>query len=378
MNLLKVDYEDGEYVLYFQSPALGDIARDVSTPVQVESIVQALVERLEPKVGSSYKVPFVLAILHHQLKGSEDIVKKLWLRGYEDFLDKIETWTEPREINKWMEIIEDEMQACGLQASDLLGRDFTFPCVAKRTVGHRLPLLKIYAGPIAFGPMSHTLNVLTRNMFHEYGMFHGYDENVSNDLRKSTASAAKRYLFEIKVLEDFLSFHGFPASRELEEREMIDCLVSPAFSDGHVQEKAALFLDKYIPEFIEHRLDRLLGLVEKVRYEELPPALQRGDETLKIAYERLRTNEKRADAAQDALMIMANRNWKPRQIPEPLPILYYQTVARLRNKSLTRLTDAELFIFRHQQTDVDLECFFISTALLNEAYEQENIFDNQT
>ena len=41
------------------------------------------------------------------------------------------------------------------------------------------------------------------------------------------------------------------------------------------------------------------------------------------------------DAAHDALMIMAVNNWKPCQSPEYLPMLHYQTLARLRNKVLT-------------------------------------------
>jgi hypothetical protein len=59
-------------------------------------------------------------------------------------------------------------------------------------------------------------------------------------------------------------------------------------------------------------------------------------------------------------------NWKPEVVPEYLPLLHYQTVARLRNKVLKRLNDTELFMFKHQQSPVDLEAFLIVTALLSD------------
>ena len=64
---------------------------------------------------------------------------------------------------------------------------------------------------------------------------------------------------------------------------------------------------------------------------------------------------------------LATRNWKPKPVPEYLPILHYQTVARLRNKTLKRLSEAELIIYRHQQTIEDLEVFLVLTPLLYEA-----------
>jgi hypothetical protein len=60
-------------------------------------------------------------------------------------------------------------------------------------------------------------------------------------------------------------------------------------------------------------------------------------------------------------------NWKPKLVPEFLPILHHQTVARLRNKTLKRLSVAEATIFRHQQTIDDLEAFLVITPLLYDA-----------
>jgi hypothetical protein len=66
-------------------------------------------------------------------------------------------------------------------------------------------------------------------------------------------------------------------------------------------------------------------------------------------------------------MIMAARNWKAKPIPEQLPLLYHQTVARIRNKVLKPLSDAELHMFRHKQSHRDLKVFLIVTPLLYEA-----------
>jgi hypothetical protein len=61
------------------------------------------------------------------------------------------------------------------------------------------------------------------------------------------------------------------------------------------------------------------------------------------------------DAAQDALMILATMNWKPKSVPEYLPILHYQTVAQIRNKTLEAIERNGGVMFRHQQTVDDFE-----------------------
>jgi hypothetical protein len=63
MHLLKFEYENEEEVLSFQSPALADIAFGVSTPVQVNSIMEALVVCLEPSLFYDFRIPLVLADL---------------------------------------------------------------------------------------------------------------------------------------------------------------------------------------------------------------------------------------------------------------------------------------------------------------------------
>jgi hypothetical protein len=70
------------------------------------------------------------------------------------------------------------------------------------------------------------------------------------------------------------------------------------------------------------------------------------------------------------LMCMATRNWKPKRVPEVLPFLAYQTVPRIRNKVLKRLSNAELNVHKHILTHVDLEALLIVTPLLYEAQER--------
>jgi len=221
--------------------------------------------------------------------------------------------------------------------------------------------------------MGHSFAVITCNIFHEQGAFYGYSEERVRDHRKAVVSASKRYLIESEVVESFLEANGVPADPALlqQEREMILEVATPASSDTEVRIKAEKMLDVFIPHFIEARLKRLHALVEKLRGGEIPDVVERGDPAFRQAYSVLRTATCRSDAAQDALMILATHNWKPKPVPEHLPILYYQTVARIRNKVLKRLTDGELFIFRHQQSELDLEAFLVITPLLLEAQAQQ-------
>jgi hypothetical protein len=60
--------------------------------------------------------------------------------------------------------------------------------------------------------------------------------------------------------------------------------------------------------------------------------------------------------------------------PEDLPHLLHQTVSRLRNKVFRKLTAGQLAIFRHQHTALDLEVFYVSTALLEETWGRASQF----
>jgi len=369
MCLLKIESRNYEDVLSFQSPAFSDVAFDVSTPIQIRSITKALIESLKPLSQTDFRVPLVLAILHQQIDQEDDLTKDLWLQGYRAFLLESQGWDDGEKI-KWKERIDDEIRAAGLSSTEVLGQDFCIPLPTKKVVGKRLPLLKIYSAPVSLGPMGHSLSVITRNTFHEYGVFHGCKPGAATKLRNATTSAALRYLREMATVEEYLSENGFPApaGELMKEREMIMNIAEPASNDEEVQGKAVTILDEFVPRFVTTRLQRLYALVDKLRQGGIPAVVQRAEPAIRRAYEALRApNKCRTDAAQDALVIMATSNWKPKPVPEYLPLLHYQTVARIRSKVLKRLNDTELFIFKHQQKECDLEAFLIVTPLLYEA-----------
>jgi hypothetical protein len=377
MCLLKVEHENEEDVLSFQSPALGDIAFEVSTPIQIRTVASALIDRLHVLLEQNFMVPFVIANLHHQLDQEENKKKLLWVLGYKLFLEESRGWPQSK-VLKWKDTIKDEIAYSGCNAADICGDDFyvlteTRPVVTTK----KLPLIKMYQAPISFGPMGHTLSVVTRNIFHEFGAFHGYREEVTNQVRASMQSASQRYLREMATVEKALSDHGCGTTPEELERErtLLGDICTPAASDDDVEQKAERMLDTFIPRHVEDRLQRLYALVKKLRKGGIPGVIQRGDCALRHSYEALCDPAKcYQDAAQDALMILATKNWKPKPVPEYLPILYYQTVARLRNKVLKRLSEGELLIFKHQHTERDLEAFLFVTALL---YEAEGKTDNK-
>jgi hypothetical protein len=221
--------------------------------------------------------------------------------------------------------------------------------------------------------MGHSLCVISRNTFHEFGLFHGASSAAAaDDLRGATRSAARRYLAEMAVVEAFLAECGLAGlEEELQgERNMINFLSEPAASDDEVKNKAAIILDEFVPRYVSVRLQRLYALVKQLREGEIPAVIQGADTAIKRAYEAMRATKSMRDAAQDALVILATKNWKPKPVPEYLPSHHFQTVARIRNKVLKRLSEAELFIYKHQQTHFDLEAFLIVTALLYEAAEK--------
>lgn len=141
-------------------------------------------------------------------------------------------------------------------------------------------------------------------------------------------------------------------------------IAAPAKCDEDVEAKAFKILDEFVPRFVEIRIKRLHSLVDKLSKAGMPCIMKNAPKSLRCAYEALQEPKNRNDAAQDALMILATMNWRPKPVPEYLPSLHFQTVACLRNKVLRRLTDAELIIFRHGQSVDDLEAFLIVTSLL--------------
>jgi hypothetical protein len=174
-------------------------------------------------------------------------------------------------------------------------------------------------------------------------------------------------LEQIDIVEQYLRKNGitYHPNELQEERDTILYIVQPAKEGNEVQRKAEMILNEFIPRFVQGRILRLHSLVNKLHEKDVPDVIVRADKAIHRAYLALRADKDTTDATQDALVIMATSNWKPRPVPEYLPLLHYQTVARIRNKVLKRLNATELFMFKHQQNHLDLEAFLIVTALLN-------------
>lgn len=142
MCLLKTELDGEEDVVSFQNPALADIAFDVSTPIQIHSMSEALIERLEGRLDSTFRVPLVIASLHQLLGHDAEVKQECWVRAYALFLQESSGWTES-EINKWKESIDEEITASGCSARDILGEHFHVDNPPKNFVGKLLPLLKV-------------------------------------------------------------------------------------------------------------------------------------------------------------------------------------------------------------------------------------------
>lgn len=371
--LLKIEQEKCEDVLSLQSVALADIAFDVCTPIQIDSIAEALIERLDPLISNSFKVPLVIAELHgHRFNPDGDARKRLWRKAYEAFQIECCDMKE-HEVNLWKELIEEKIVgAGGCSVEEVLGADLTYPKGLLVPAGSDLKLLQIYRAPIALGPMGHSLSCIFRSTFQEMTAFHGADESTVAMLRRATESASKCYLAEMKVLEDFLEPLGLYVSEEQlkRERSMIKSIAMPAECADDVHVKAAMLLHEYVP-IVAERLKRICSMIHKVRRSDgsIPDVLHKAPRVFRRAYEALfwEENSNRFDAAQDSIIVLATYNYKPRPIPEHLPIRYYQTVARIRNMVLSRSTDSEIIFFGHEHSVNDLEAFLLLTPLFYQA-----------
>ena len=173
MHLLKISLNDEDEVLSLQCPALGDIAFDVCTPVQLKSIGGALIERLDPRVFDNFVVPFVLANLHDLVGCEYKVKEELWIQGYKRFLHAIPNW-DTSLVARWKERIADEIRALGCtQPEVVMGKDPTSEIVfCKNSISATMMILKQYHSPISFGPLGLTFNVITANLYLLCGEFH--------------------------------------------------------------------------------------------------------------------------------------------------------------------------------------------------------------
>lgn len=333
----------------------------------------ALLERMEPIVDKDPMVPFTMASLYKRLGSNQHEMIRLWRMGYAKLLEMNGNHLDSHS-GCMLETIDEEIRSCGLDTHEVLGKDFTYPAVTDTSVGTNLPFCKVYMGPISFGPHGQTLTVMTRNIFHEMKNFRGCRVAEKQRLLRSFASASGRYCKEVQVIEKYLSEFRLNASTEAlqEEFEVVMEIGDPSHSPEDVQKKAVRALNELIPKYVENRRSRLLRMYEEVKGKKaLPQPLVNADPILKKAFESLEAGECSHDSTHDALMAMAVNHWKPKRVPETLPLIFHHTIARLRDKSLRRLSDAELVLYRHQQGPQDFAVFLIVTALLHKAGEKE-------
>lgn len=374
MDLLKIDVHNDEEVLSFRCPALGDIAFDVCTPVQLRSIGCALIERLQPHTFDGFVIPFVLANLHDLVGDEYKLKEENWIVGYKRFLqDSCDL--DANLVADWKEMITDELHALGCaNQKAIVGCDSSCEYVFRRSsISDTMMLLKQYHSPIAFGPHGLSLSVITANLYFLCGEFHGVPTDRIVQARKDFVNGCSRYLQEVTIIETFLSKHGFNAAADMleNERDMINDIKLPANNMKDLDHKASILYNKFIATNVVDRINRIHRVVEKLRELDAPNALQIRDDTIRLAYKAITSTstagKQYADRAQDALMVMATRNWKAKPIPESLPSYHLLTLSRIRNKVMKQLSDTELLMWKHQQSYIDLEAFFVITTLLQEA-----------
>ena len=277
-------------------------------------------------------------------------------------------------LNMFLETIDTDIRKAGLDPTEVLGEDFSYKKNEDTSIGTHLPLCKVYMGPITLGIMGQSVTVLSRSIFHEMKNFRGAKASERKRLLRGYCSAAARYCKEAQVIEKFLGEYDLAANgADLEkEFELVMDISQAATTPEEVQAKGVRWLEEFIPTYVESRRSRLLQMYEKIKKDNsVPWPLKDADPTLRKSFEALQAGHCSTDAAHDALMILAVNHWKPKRVTEILPLIHYQTVARLRNKVLSRLSDAELSLLRHQQGPEDLGAFLITTALLYKAGENE-------
>lgn len=148
MFLIKVEVNSfGQEEISLLNPALGDIAYDVCTPEQIDSICKAILERVSPLQDYDFRVPFLMASFHHRLDDDESMMLHLWKKGYNMLMQKRDDIPEST-LHGILEAIDEEITACSYETRVVLGDDFSYPSVNENHVGKDLLMVKFYIGPI--------------------------------------------------------------------------------------------------------------------------------------------------------------------------------------------------------------------------------------
>jgi hypothetical protein len=373
LYLIKIDTKnEQQHLVSIQCPALSDVVYDVCTPGQIQFISQALIDRLEMHVDCDYRVSLAIAALCGNT-GEKERQKQFWRQSYQQVQNGMYSNGDALSSSglcRMKELIDGEIEAAGFSSHDILGEDFNFTVEDVQSLSHcdGAIMLKNYCAPISFGPMGHTLTVITRVAALEILAFReaASEEEVSA-LQADCESASRRYKAQVNRLEGFMDLHGFGMTPEERESEiaLLDEISHPGMNEEHVCQKREHFLEHFCPRFVEGRLLRLYQLAEKLRRGPIPPVIQTAPEAIRESYRALIRGTDRNDAVQDALVTLAILKWQPPLLEETLPLFHYQTVARIRDEVLHRLSDEETKQLKHQHSIRDFEAFLITTAVLS-------------
>ena len=359
---------------------LADIALDVCTPDQLENIAKAWIGRLMPDMGSDFRVKLVMAWLHHMIdpcaKCTYQTSKSIryWKDGFDDMMKaaKEEDWS-PEKLERWKEVIAAEIEAGHKDPRKVLGPGFDYNQECPDQVGPAFMQIFMYRAPIAFGPMGNTASVLGNMIVKEVKFF----EDSSEDLvaiQGFKSSASKRYLEERALVEEYLAKYDLQTSDEdlKGESEVVEKLMQPANDRNEAIEHGVVFMIELMGNYGEKRLEKLRELVTD-HLDSVPPpsfVVDCPHSAIPTAYKIMfghhacMTQANEVDSAQHALMVLASRGWQPRPTPEPMKHLLRQSVARIRNVIVRKLSEGQKFYQRHQQSSVDLKAFLLTTALL--------------
>ena len=382
MYVIRIWVVDGVEYIKFQSPGMADVSMDVCTSVQIENIGRAWISRLETDTASNFRIYLVLAWLHNTVDPCQmcpehtSQCKRLWQEGYKSMLktSKEEGWEMTR-VNRWKEVIASEIVEAGRDVRNILGSDFSYNVEHITTVDADFVRLLMYRGPIGLGPLGNTLSIISVLLTKEIRFCVGHDDPAKEEeFRRHKQSACQRYVLEVEIIEELLAEYSLGTEIESlnAERTSIERLSTPACDKSGVYDLAKILVHVILPCFVEPRLERLRILADKLEGADMPPFVANVNcvaikDAYRIMFEMFcgcNSQGGEVDCAQHALMVLATRGWEPRPTPEPMNHLKRQTVARLRNAVVQKLSEGQLHYSRHQQSAVDLKAFLITTALL--------------
>lgn len=331
----------------------------------------------------NFKIPFMIAELYNDVSmaggvSDEEVLRKYWRKGMGHFQSESSTWKGP-ERSWWLKQLSESIASIGGDPSAIMGDDL--PTQQGGHVISRVPrhilLIKLYKAPISFGPMGHTLSAIARSIFQTYGALVRGDDVMLLESSTVSYNITARYREEVDLLERFLTEHNQPISpTETDRNKLIEdeyeALASVSNTPNtpeEAREKAESFLCDFVSKYVDPRIERLRLLA--VAALDAPKFLESvaRNETLSTAFEKLSGKSCWKDSTEDALMILATRNWKPRKIPESLPPLYHQTVCRLRDAVLKQKNETSS---QHDSTFHDFAAFIIASAVL----EEDDIIDS--